>query len=293
MENAAFTEKMVHGSGNVLSNGYLARSGKADGTDDGLLVIEVAFERQEESSFLVVAEWPGEGAFVVLTRFGRFLNGESVGGVEDGVAIQKIYTAVQSWGTRFGGDFKPGAARICEKSGVGILVDPHFLDGGSCDAWPVGFDAVDDQRDAIGGDRVVVQEAGERGDVVLIKNGNAIEGRTFESVGALILRRVGGDLWGRIGPANSDGFRLRSESKCDAQRRQAFSLESDGDSGVFERRSGDGERVGSYGYFFEVKASRRVGFRLVRGTFGGRSKQDDGVGNDSAGGILNCSGKDR
>src|SRR5206468_1744222 len=198
-----------------------------------------------------------------LARFGRFLEGESVGVVEDGVAIQKIYATVQSWGARFGGDLKPGAAGICEKRGVGILVDPHFLDGGRRDTRPVGFDAVDDQRDAVSGDGVVVQKAGECGDVVLIENGNAIEGGTFESVGALILRRVGGDLWGRIGPANSDGFGLRGKSKCDAQRRQAFSLESDGDRGVLEPRSGDREGIRPHGHLFEVKAAERVGFRWM------------------------------
>jgi len=85
---------MVHGSGNIFSNRHLGRSGKADGADDGLLVVEVAFERQKKSGFLAVAERLGEGAFVVLARFGRFLEGESVGGVEDGVAIQKIYATV-------------------------------------------------------------------------------------------------------------------------------------------------------------------------------------------------------
>src|SRR5438445_793198 len=249
---------MVHGSGNIFSNRHLGRSGKADGAEGGLLGVEVACERQKKSRLLAAAEWPGEGTFVVLARFGRFLEGESVGGVEDGVAIQKIYATVQRWSARFGGDLKPGAAGICEKSGIGILVDPHFLDGGRRDTRPVGFDAVDDQRDAVGGDGVVVQEPGERGDVVLIENGNAIKGGTFESVGTLILRRVGGDLRGSIGSANDgDGFGLRSESKCDAQRWQAFSLEGDGDSGVFERRSGDSEGIGSRGYFFEVKAAGR------------------------------------
>jgi hypothetical protein len=83
---------------------------------------------------------------------------------------------VQSWSARFSGDLKAGPSGICKKSGVGILVDPHFLDGGRRDTRPVGFDTVNDQRDAVGRDGVVVQEAGECGDVVLIENGNAIEG---------------------------------------------------------------------------------------------------------------------
>src|SRR5882724_1196822 len=58
-------------------------------------------------------------------------------------------------------------------------------------------------------------------------------------------------------------------------------------------QSRNGERVGSQGYFFEVKAAGRVGFRLNGGTVGGGSKHDNAVGNNGAGGILYRSRKDR
>jgi len=89
-------------------------------------------------------------------------------------------------GAGLGSNFQASAAGIGEKNGVGILVDADFLNGGRSDAGSVGFDAVDDQRGAVGGRDIVVEEARERGDVVLVEDGNAIEGVAFEGVGALV-----------------------------------------------------------------------------------------------------------
>ena len=182
MEDASFGKRVMDGSGNVFVDGteLICR------VNDGLHGIKIAIQGQKESSFFVAAERTAERAFVILAGLVGFLDGEGIGGVKDGVAIKKIYGAMEIGGAGLGSNFQASAAGIGEKNGVGILVDADFLNGGRSDAGSVGFDAVDDQRDAVGGGGVVVEEARERGDVVLVKNRDAIKGVAFEGVGALV-----------------------------------------------------------------------------------------------------------
>jgi len=182
MEDASFGKRVMDGSGNVFVDGteLICR------VNDGLHGIKIAIQGQKESSFFVAAERTAERAFVVLAGLVGFLDGEGIGGVKDGVAIKKIYGAMEIGGAGLSSNFQASAAGIGEKNGVGILVDADFLNGGRSDAGSVGFDAVDDQRDAVGGGGVVVEEARERGDVVLVKNRDAIKGVAFEGVGALV-----------------------------------------------------------------------------------------------------------
>ena len=180
MEDAAFGESMMDGGGNVFVDG----TELICSVNDGLHGIDVAIERQKESSFLVPAERTAERTFVILAGLVGLLDGEGVGSVKDGVAIKKIYGAMEIGCAGLGGNFQASAARIGEKNGVGILVDADFLNGGGSNAGSVGFDAVDDQRDAVGGGGVVGEEARERGYVVLAKDRDAIKGVAFEGVGA-------------------------------------------------------------------------------------------------------------
>ncbi len=85
--------------------------------------------------------------------------------------------------TALGGDFDAGAAGAGESRGIGVLIDFHFLDRRSGDAWAVRFDAVDDKRHAAGGDGVVAEETREQGDVIEIEDGNAVESVTRDAVG--------------------------------------------------------------------------------------------------------------
>lgn len=94
----------------------------------------------------------------------------------------------------FGGDFQASPARARKASGVGILIDLYFLDGGRGDAGAVGFDAVDEEGDAASGDGIVGEKAGEQGDVVLVENGDMIEGVAGDVVGIEIFGGIGGGL---------------------------------------------------------------------------------------------------
>ncbi len=165
-----------------------------------------------------MAERAADGTFVILTGFGGFLDGEGVYGVEDSVAIEEIDGAMEIRSSRLGCDFKTRASRIREKHGVRILVDADVLDSRGSDARAVGFDAVYDQRDAVGRGGVVIKKAGERGDVILVEDRDAIKSVPGKGVCALVFRGFGAHLRSGIGGAHGDGFGLRSECQGDANR---------------------------------------------------------------------------
>src|ERR1700739_2104409 len=200
MEDAAFGERMMDGSGNVFVDG----AELICGVNDGLHGIDVACEGQKEGSFLVPAERTAERPFVILAGLVGLLDGEGIGGVKNSVAIKKIYGAMEIRCAGLGGNFQASAAGIGEKNGVGILVDTDFLNGGRSCAGSVSFDAVVNQRDAVGGGGVVVEEARKRGDVILVEDRDAIKSVAFEGVGALVFRSFRADLRSSVGSAYRD-----------------------------------------------------------------------------------------
>src|SRR5690349_12020926 len=116
MECAAGEQQVVDWRRNVLLN----RSGEADGTDDGLRLIKVSFESEQEGVVFVVTQGTGERTFVILAVFRRLDRGEGVGGIENGIAKQEVERAVKVRRAGLGGDFEARAAGVGEKRGVGI-----------------------------------------------------------------------------------------------------------------------------------------------------------------------------
>ncbi len=218
VEDAAVAKKMMDGSRNVFVHG----AELIFCVNDGLHGIKIAIERQKERGFFVVAERAAEGTFVILTGFGGFLDGEGVYGVEDGVAIEEIDGAMEIRSSRLGCDFKTRASRIREKHGVRVLVDADVLDSRGSDARAVGFDTVYDQRDAVGRGGVVIKKAGERGDVILVEDRDAIKSVAVKGVCALVFRGFGAHLRSGIGGAYGDGFGLRCECEGDANRNRTL-----------------------------------------------------------------------
>jgi hypothetical protein len=96
MEDASFGKRVMDGSGNVFLDG----TGESNGVNDGLQGIKIAIQGQEESSFFVAAGWTAERAFVILAGLVGLLDGEGIGGVKDGVAVEKIYGAMEIGGGR-------------------------------------------------------------------------------------------------------------------------------------------------------------------------------------------------
>src|ERR1700756_5858539 len=90
-------------------------------------------------------------------------------------------------------NFQAGAAGARETRRVRIVVDLHFLHCGGRDAGTVGFDPIYYQGHAVGAGGVVVQESGHRGDVILIKDGNAVESVTVYGVGILVFGSLSAD----------------------------------------------------------------------------------------------------
>lgn len=218
VEDAALAKKMMDGSRNV----FVHRAELIFRVNDGLHGIKIAIERQKERGFLVAAERAAQGTFVILPGFGGFLDGEGVCGVEDSVAVKEIDGAMKIRSSGLGSDFKAGASGIGKEYGVRVLIDADFLDSRGSDARTVGFDAVYDERDAVGGCGVVVEEAGKGGDVVLVEDRNAIKSVAFKGVCALVFRGFGADLRSGVGSAHGDGLRLRSKCKSDANKSETF-----------------------------------------------------------------------
>lgn len=81
-----------------------------------------------------------------------------------------------------------------EERRVWVLVDLDVRYSRCRYAWAIGFDSIYDQGDPIRSRRIGIQETGERGDVVLIENGQAIQSAAIERVAILILTDLGADL---------------------------------------------------------------------------------------------------
>src|ERR1017187_7896636 len=105
-----------------------------------------------------------------------------------------------------GNDFQASAARAREASGVWVVVDLYFLDGGGSNAGPIRFDAVHDERDAVGSSSVVVEEAGHGCNVGLIKDGDAVERVAVDGAGVLVFGTLGADEGCGISGGDGDGF---------------------------------------------------------------------------------------
>ena len=144
--------------------------------DNGLEIIVVLLERKKERVPLVAAERTGEGTLFHVAAFGRLGCGKEIARVENGVTGQEIHGAMVGGRAGLSGDFNACSARPGKSRGIRILIDFHFLNGGSGDARAVGFDTVDDERDAAGGDGVVAEESRKKSDVVEIEDRDAIEG---------------------------------------------------------------------------------------------------------------------
>jgi hypothetical protein len=114
-----------------------------------------------------------------------------------------------------------------ESRGVGVLIDLHILDGGGGDARAVGLDAIHDQGDAIGADGVVIEKAGEQGDVILIEDRNTVESFAIDIV-------VRGDLMSRVFGVDVDGFVERSDLENQAERGKRLCGEGEISDSVFE-----------------------------------------------------------
>src|SRR5579863_4783196 len=95
---------------------------------------------------------------------------------------------------------------------VWILIDLDVLDGRRRHARPIRLDSVYNQRHAIRSGSVWVQEARQSGDVVLIKDGKAIQRVAVERVAVLILADFCADLCRRV--RSSNGHLLLDASDC-------------------------------------------------------------------------------
>src|SRR5882724_12367809 len=121
-------------------------NGRAEGVHDGLEIVVVLLKRKQESVSFVAAKWPGEGTLFHVAAFGGFRGGQRIAGVKNRIAGKEIHGAVIGGCAGLSGDFNAGAAGPGKSRGIRILIDFHFLHGGSGDSRAVGLHAVDDER---------------------------------------------------------------------------------------------------------------------------------------------------
>src|SRR5580704_18064714 len=93
VKDASGSEEMMGGVGNSLpdrSESQKLRLRDGSGREDGLLIIQIFIERQQETGALVVPDRAGHGAFVVLPPLRRFHVSKRVARIEDGVSEQEV-----------------------------------------------------------------------------------------------------------------------------------------------------------------------------------------------------------
>src|SRR5258708_410917 len=133
-----------------------------------------------------------------------------------------------------GDDFQAGAAGTREARGVRVVIDLHFLDGRRSNAWSVGLDAIDHERDPVGSRRIIVKKAGHRRDVVLVEDGDAVERVAIDEVGVLVFRTLGTDEGDRNSGGDGDRFAWNRNLQSHAKGRLAPGCQGCVDAGVAE-----------------------------------------------------------
>ena len=117
VKDASGSEEMMGRVGNSLRDGSESqRLSLCDGAgrDDGLLIIQIFIERQQETGALAVPDRAGHGAFVVLSPLRRFHDCKRVARIEDGVSEQEVQGTVIVPRSALRHDFEPGAPRTRE-----------------------------------------------------------------------------------------------------------------------------------------------------------------------------------
>ena len=149
-------------------------------------------------------------------------------------------------------------ARTREARGERVVVDLYLLNGGSRDAGSVGLDAVHHQRDTVGSDGVVVEEARHGGDVVLIEDGNAVERIAIDGGGILVGGIVGADGGRRVSGGDGDAFVENRDLHGDANGTLTLTGQAYFDAGFAEAFSLKVERVVSRSDVIETESARAI-----------------------------------
>src|SRR4029077_18552130 len=146
MKNPSRSQEVMHRLGDVFVDGAI----DPRGIHDGLLVIHVLIQRQEEGGLPTAGERAAQRAFVELATFSRLRSCILVGSVEQCVTKHKVGSAVKVGGSALGDNLEPCSTRPGKLCRIGILVDPDFLDSRRGDTRSICLYAVYDQGDAVG-----------------------------------------------------------------------------------------------------------------------------------------------
>src|SRR6266849_5392453 len=225
------------GVGNSLRDGPEAESlcgGDNVRVDNSLLVLKIFVEREQKAGVLAVADGPSDRALIVLAALGRLDEGEGVAGIENRVAKQEVERAVIRRRSALGNDFQPSAAGTREARGIRVVVDLYFLNCRGSHARTVGLDAIDDERDAVGSGRIVVQKARHGRDVVLIEDGYAVERVAVDDVRVLVIGALGSDQRHGISGGDRNVFGRNRDLHDDANCSLTLAGQAGVDAGVAE-----------------------------------------------------------
>ena len=178
-----------------LGEGELSLVGRVEdlGVDDGVALVAVAIEVDEEGGVLV--ERAVEVAVELEGMVGGLAVGEGILGVEGGVVAEEDHVAVELVGAGLGEDFDHAAAGVgVVAGGVGVLIDADLADGVLGRQASIG-EAVDVHRGRVAagdGLKFLLQEAGLGGQIVQVAT--LEDDRVAVLVGVGCVRRIAGDV---------------------------------------------------------------------------------------------------
>ena len=160
----------------VLLRGDLVdRAGQPDREDFGLLIVGIVVGREREGRLPALTHGTAEDTFEDPLLLGRSGRRERVAGVEMRVADEDISLAFVLLSARLRQDLDPAPARPRVFRRIRILIDFDLLHRRRADAQRADFHAVDHNGRAARAERAGIEEARDRGDVVLIEDRQSLE----------------------------------------------------------------------------------------------------------------------
>src|SRR5258708_23643844 len=209
-----------------------------------------------------MAEWTCDRSFVVLAALGGLHGRESVACIENGIAEQKVQRTVKIGRAAIGDDLKTCPAGTGEARRIRILIDPYLLHRGRRHSWPVGLNAVNNERYAVCTRRVVVEKTRHGGDVILVKHWDAVERIAVYRVRILILRGLRADQGDGNSCRNRHILSGNGDLKSDPQRSLPLRGERDLDPHISESLGMQVEPIAARRHAIEAEPTGMVGDSL-------------------------------